>query len=99
MIEAMRMAEQNVPAVLKAFMRAEGMNQAGLGTVIGIDQRQVSYRLRRPDSISPKELGGWARHFGVGVSTFYKPVREALRDLYGGNGPTVGSRIAPAQAA
>jgi hypothetical protein len=98
-LEAMQAAQANVPAVLKTFMSAEGMNQTSLGAIVGLDQRQVSYRMLHPESITVSELAGWAAHFGVAVSTFYKPKREALRDLYGGNSPTVGSRKRPAQAA
>lgn len=78
----MRRARENVPAVVRALMRVEGVNQATLGAALRLGQRDVSYRLTHPQAISVDELAGIAAYFGIEVTTLLKPEREALADYF-----------------
>ena len=77
----MATARRQVPATIRAFMRLWDISQHQLGEALGLTQTQVSRRLSVPGSLSYDELEGIARFFSVPVTSFSKPLREALADL------------------
>lgn len=77
----MERARTNVPVVIRAFMRVEGISQEHLGDALGLRQGAISRRLTKPGALSQEELAAIAAYFGVPIGTFYKPWREAIHDL------------------
>ena len=80
-LAAMERARANVPEVIRAFMRVERVSQEHLGEALGLRQAAVSRRLNVPGALSQEELAAIAAFFGVPIGSFYKPWREAIRDL------------------
>lgn len=78
----METARKQAPEVIRTFMRVRGVTQQQLGEAIGLTQTQLSRRLAVPGSLSHDEMVGLARVFGVSVETFYKPLADALADLF-----------------
>ncbi len=79
-MEAQKRAREEVPELIRTFMRITGVSQAELGEALGLTQTQVSRRLS-VGSLSHDELAGIAAFFGVTLATFEKPGKEAIRDL------------------
>lgn len=77
----MQYAHEHVPEVLRTFLKVLNMTQDQLGGAFSLSQTQVSRRLSGRGDISQDELTGLAAFFGVEISTFYKPVPEAVTDL------------------
>jgi len=99
-------ANRTVMEVIRTFMRVMQVSQEALGDALGLNQPQISRRLRVPGSLSVGELVAFARFFRVDPSTLYKPVPEALGDLARAmasratvSGDTVGYLIGAGQAA
>jgi tRNA/tmRNA/rRNA uracil-C5-methylase (TrmA/RlmC/RlmD family) len=79
-------ASQNVPTVVRRFIRATAINQAKLGAAIGLGQQDLSYRLTHPRAFSYVDLARIAAFFNVTVDTLFKSEDEALADLFSGTG-------------
>ena len=85
----MERARLHVPEVIRTFMRVRGVSQEQIGFALGLTQRQVSRRLNVPGAISQEELAGLAAIFGVPPSSFYRPLPDALADLFRAAPPVV----------
>lgn len=88
-LEAMERARRHVPEVIRTFMRVRSVSQEQLGFALGLTQRQVSRRLNVAGAISQEELAGLAAIFGVPPETFYKPLADALADLFKAPAPMI----------
>lgn len=78
-MEAMDLASQRVPAVVRRLQRRYQLTNGELGEALGVSDTVFSARARGISKFSPAELAGLAELFALPVGVFYMTPAEAER--------------------